>query len=158
MLTALLVFFTLYYFIYIKSKLIKKKIIFKILLCAGSLLLHGLFSGCGEQGLRFSCSVQVSHCGGFSCCGARAVRCAGLSSCSTWALRAQAQQLWWAQLLCSMWGLPGSGVEPVSSALAGGHCTTEPAGKSRKLIFKKKNIYFQFAVLGLTCDMWDLVP
>ena len=31
MLTALLVFFTLYYFLYIKSKLIKK-IIFKILL------------------------------------------------------------------------------------------------------------------------------
>jgi len=27
--------------------------------CAGSLLLHGLFS---------SCAVQASHCNGFSCC------------------------------------------------------------------------------------------
>ena len=35
-----------------------------------------------------------------------------------------------------MWGLPGSGTEPVSSALAGGFFTTEPPGKSlRKEIF-----------------------
>ena len=40
------------------------------------------------------------------------------NSCSTWA-----------QLLRSMWDLPRSGIEPVSSALAGGFFTTEPAGK-----------------------------
>ena len=27
-----------------------------------------LFSSCGEWGLLSSCSVQASHCGGFSCC------------------------------------------------------------------------------------------
>ena len=30
------------------------------------------FSSCGEQGL-LCCSARASHCGGFSCCGARAV-------------------------------------------------------------------------------------
>ena len=48
--------------------------------CAGSSLLHGLFSSCSEQGLLSGCSVWVSHCGGFSCC-------------STWALGGRAQWL-----------------------------------------------------------------
>ena len=30
-------------------------------------------SSCGERGLLFPCGVQASHCGGFSCCGARAL-------------------------------------------------------------------------------------
>ena len=34
---------------------------------AGSLLLRGLFSGCGEQGLLSSYGTWASHCGGFSC-------------------------------------------------------------------------------------------
>ena len=63
----------------------------------------------------------------------------GFSGCSTWA-----QQLhpWglehslssgtWAQLLCSMWSLPGQGIEPVSPALAGRFFTTkQPPGKPR---------------------------
>ena len=29
------------------------------------------FSGCGEQGLLSSCSVQASHRSGLACCGAR---------------------------------------------------------------------------------------
>ena len=45
--------------------------------CAGSLLLCGLFSSCGEQGLLSSCSTRASHCSGFSCCGAQALQCAG---------------------------------------------------------------------------------
>ena len=40
--------------------------------CAGSSLLCGLFSSCGEWGLLSSCSVQAFHCGGgFSCYGAQ---------------------------------------------------------------------------------------
>ena len=31
---------------------------------------------------------------------------------------------------CSMWDLPGPGIEPMSPALAGGFFTTEPPGKS----------------------------
>lgn len=34
-----------------------------------------------------------------------------------------------AQLLCTMWGLPGSGTEPVSPAVAGAFFTTEPPGR-----------------------------
>ena len=55
----------------------------------------------------------------------------GLSSCSS-----QALEHWlgicgaWASLLCSMWYLPRSGIEPVSPALAGGFfLTTAPLGK-----------------------------
>ena len=35
----------------------------------------------------------------------------------------------WAQLLCGMWRLPGSGTEPMPPALAGRFFTTEPPGK-----------------------------
>ena len=35
--------------------------------CAGSLLLHELFSGCSEWRLLSSCSVQASHCDRSSC-------------------------------------------------------------------------------------------
>ena len=49
-----------------------KKIIVLISLlifgCAGSLLLRGLFSGCGEQRLPSRCDGWASHCSGYSCC------------------------------------------------------------------------------------------
>ena len=32
--------------------------------------------------------------------------------------------------MCDMWGLPGPGLDPMSSALAGGFLTTGPLGKS----------------------------
>ena len=63
--------------------------------CAGSSLLHGLFSSCCERalGLFSSCRVQASHCSGFSCHGAWArgaqavvVAAHGLSSCGSWVL------------------------------------------------------------------------
>ena len=34
--------------------------------CAGSSLLHGLFSSCGERGLLSSCPARASPCSGFS--------------------------------------------------------------------------------------------
>ena len=49
-----------------------------------------------------------------------------------------------AQLLCSMWDLPGLGHEPVSPALAGGLSTTAPPGKP---LFLK----FIFGHIGLRC-------
>ena len=54
---------------------------------------------------------------GFSSCGSWALECR-LSSCGTQA-----------QLLHSMWDLPGPGLEPMSPALAGGFLTTAPQGK-----------------------------
>ena len=46
--------------------------------CAGSSLLHGLFSSCSKWGLLSSCSQPASRCSGFSCCRARALKCAGV--------------------------------------------------------------------------------
>ena len=75
-----------------------------------------------------SCGVWASHCCGFCCCGTRTPECLGVSGCGSWALEhrlssCDAQ----AQLLCSTWNLPGPGIEPVSSTLAGrflSTCTT----------------------------------
>ena len=39
------------------------------------------FSSCGKWGLLPSCSVQASHCSGFSCGRAWALGCAGFNSC-----------------------------------------------------------------------------
>ena len=49
-------------------------------------------------------------------------------------------------MLLGIWELPGSGIEPVSPALAGGLSTREPPGKPQEG-FKKKI----WAVLGLRC-------
>ena len=72
------------------------------LLCAGFLWLR-------QAGASPRCSAQASHCRGFSCCGAQAlgawssvIAACGLSSCGTRA-----------SLLCGMWNLPGSGIEPI---------------------------------------------
>ena len=51
--------------------------------CAGSSLLCGHFSSCGERGLLSSCRVHVSHCNGFSCCRARVLGHSSFSTCSS---------------------------------------------------------------------------
>ena len=61
--------------------------------------------------------MGASHCGGFSCCRARALD-RGLSTCDARA-----------QLLRGMWDLPGPELELMSPALAGGFLTTAPPGK-----------------------------
>ena len=61
-----------------------------------------------------------------------------LSSCCTWVSRAQAQELWCTGLVVpGLWDFSGSGIEPVSPALAGRFFTTEPPGKPKKYIFKQ---------------------
>ena len=95
--------------------------------CVGSSLLHAGFLQLWQAGATLRCSVQASHCGGFSCCrawalGMRAsvVVAHGLSSCGSWALECRLSSCGTrAQLLLSMWNLPGPGLEPVSPALAG---------------------------------------
>ena len=72
-------------------------------------LLHGLFSGC---------TAWASHCHDCSCYGAWTLGHVGFSSCGARAY-----------LLCGMWEPPGSGIEPMSAALASGFFTTEPPGK-----------------------------
>ena len=43
------------------------------------------FFSCSEWGLPYSCDVQASHRGAFSCCEGGALICEGFSNCSTWA-------------------------------------------------------------------------
>ena len=78
--------------------------------CAGSLLLRGLFSGCGECGQLSRWWARAAHSAG------PPAEVPGLGSCGTWEP-------------------PGSGTEPGSPALAGRHLTTEPPGKPRKYYF-----------------------
>ena len=121
----------------------------------GLFLLHGLFSSFGEWGLlsghrswashcsAFSCGVWASHRGGLSCCKAQALGCLDFSSYGTWLGGCGSQDLQhrpnsrgaWASLLRDMWDLPGSGIKPVSAALAGGFLTTDPPRKPRPNIF-----------------------
>ena len=90
--------------------------------CAWSLLLHGLFSSCGEWEQLSSYSVQASHCDGFSC-EARAPE---------HRLTSRGTQVW---LLHSMWGLPGSGIKHVSPTLSVEFFATEPSGKPWAYVF-----------------------
>ena len=87
--------------------------------CAGSSLLHRLFSSCGKQGPLSSCDAWTSHCGDF-CCDSGAVEYR-LNGCDAWA-----------QLHHGMWGLPGPGTESASPALAGGFFTTKSSGKPQR--------------------------
>ena len=89
--------------------------------CAGSLLLHAVFLWLCWLATLY-CGVQASHCGGFS-----------LGSTG---FRVQAQSCGArAELPCGTWGLPQSGIEPVSPTLGGGFLTTGPPGKFQELIW-----------------------
>ena len=48
-----------------------------------------------------------------------------------------------------MWDLPGSGIEPMTAALAGGFFTTEPPGKPLKS-FEIENAHYKKVVLICT--------
>ena len=67
-----------------------------------------------------SLQCTASHCSGFSCCRAQAVGHVGFSTCGAGAL-----------LFRGMWGLPRSGIEPVSLALQGRFLLTGPPGKPK---------------------------
>ena len=73
------------------------------------------FSGCGNSGLLSTCSVQASHCCGFSCCRVQVPEYAGYSICGTPA-----------ELSPNMWHCPRPGNEPMSPTLAGRFLTTGP--------------------------------
>ena len=114
------------YFTQVRCKIIKlasfyyyfKNILF-IFSCAGSSLLHVGFLQLQPAGAPLGCGARASHCSGFSCCRAWALECE-LSSCGSGA-----------QLLHSMWDLPGPGIKPVSPALTGRLLSTAPPGKSK---------------------------
>ena len=76
----------------------------------------------------------------------KALGCTGFSSCSSQGLELRLSSYSvWAQLLCSMWDLPGSGIKPTSPARAGKFFTTEPPGKPPQCGFKEQLFFAQRA-------------
>ena len=128
--------------------------------CAGSSLLLGLSLVVVSRGLSsLQCSgfsvwwllllqrTDSRHLG-FSSCGVwthslglPGSRAHGLSSCGVWT---------WSP--CSMWNLPGSGIKPISPALAGGFLTTGPPGKSSSLILSLSPFLPYFLLSLQTCS------
>ena len=98
--------------------------------CAGSSLPRELFSSCRECRVLSSRGAWAPHGSGFSRHRAQAPGSVGSAVLVPWALGHQLNgcciPAW---LPHSTWDLPGSGIEPVSPALAGGFFTTEPPGK-----------------------------
>ena len=112
--------------------------------CIGSSLLRVGFSLVAENG-----SYSSLQCAGFSLrwlllLRSMGSRQAGFSSCGSRALEPRLSSCGArAQLLRSMWDLPGPGLKPVSPAMAGGFLTTAPPGKAGDFL-KKMSIYIQF--------------
>lgn len=81
--------------------------------------------------------MRTPHCGGVSCCKARALGWAGVSSCRTWVWqlqlpgsRVQAQCLWHTGLAAPRHGGSSwAGIETASSAPPGGLLTPESPGQ-----------------------------
>ena len=48
----------------------------------------------------------------------------------------------WASLPCSMWNLPGPGIEPMSPALAGGFSATMPPGTPSLHFYVEGNMWY----------------
>ena len=82
------------------------------------------FSSCSEWELFSSCCAQAAHCPGFCCSRVWALECAGFGSCVAGS-----------QSPSGMWDLPGPGIKPVSSVLAGELPTTGLPGKSWYSVF-----------------------
>ena len=90
----------------------------------------GFFSSCSERGLLSSCSAWASHRGDFPPCGARGLGAVGFSRCSSPALEHRLRSCAaLAALLCGMWDLPESEVEPMSPTWPGRFFAISPPGK-----------------------------
>ena len=121
---------------------LKKKIILCIYFgCAGSSLLLGPFSSCGEQGPLWLWCAGLSWWlllwnPGSRACGLQQLQHVGSEAVAPGALEHRlgshgtgAESPW------GMWGLPRSGIKPVSLALAGAFFTAKPPGKPWRKIF-----------------------
>ena len=111
---------------------------------AGSLLLCGLFSSCGEwaysiavvHGLLIAVTSLAER--GLSGVQASVVGAHGLSSYGSWALQHRLNNCGpGAQLFHSICDIPGPGIEAMSPAFTGGFFTTEPPGKPLTTEFLK---------------------
>ena len=107
------------------------------------------------SGGHSGCSAWASHHGGFSPCGARALGPGGCSRCSSQAVECSLSSGGArASLLCGMWDLPKSEVEPMSLTWAGRFFTIEPPGKPSTVSVNIPKLQWQFLgpqLYGLFC-------
>ena len=130
-----------FYFILIFSFLTLFIYLF-IFVCIGSSLLHAGFLQLQRVGATLRCGAGVLIVVA-SLVAEHGLQACGLSSCGSRSLERRLSSCGaQSQLLRSMWDLPGSGLEPVSPALAGGFLTTEPPGKPCTNIFFQVVCYF----------------
>ena len=126
------------FFFFPKAKLRVKFVVLWVLVF---ILFFNLYSSMAALGLRCCTGLLWLWQGGAALCrGARASHCSDFSYWGAQAPGAPApvvvvHGLW---LLCSMWSLPGPGIELVSLALAGGFLSTVPPGKSWIIVFGLK--------------------
>lgn len=86
------------------------------------------FPSCGQLGLLLV-AVHKLLIPVASLVGEHGLKGVGFSPCGMWA-----------QLLPGLWNLPGSGIGPTSSALAGGFLSTVPPGKPEKWCLLKEAV------------------
>ena len=113
-------------------------------LCWVFVAARGLFYSCGEQGLLFVAVHRLLIAVASRCraqaLGAQAsvVVARRLSSCGSRALERRLSSCGArAYLLCGMWDLPGPGLKPVSSALAGRFSITAPPAKPTLTVLRR---------------------
>ena len=113
-----------------------------------------LFSACGKQGLLSSCSAQTSHCGWFSCGGARVLEQSTFSSCRFQALAHRLNTCGtWAKLLHRMWESSWTMCWTCLSCIAVWFFTTEPPGKP---LFVSLILLFMGALHSLYSNYWPV--
>ena len=109
--------------------------------CAGSLLLCGRFSPVVASGGYCLAAVRELLAEVASLGVEQGLQ--GTCSCGPWALGHMLSSYGaQTQLLCGMWGLPGSGIDRMSPALAGRLFTTEPPRKPQFQLFL--SVIYQF--------------
>ena len=107
----------------------------------------------------FPSRVRASRCSGLSCCRAWARGCICFSSCGSQTLERRFNSCgsgtW---LLYGMWDPPGSGIQPVSPALAGRLSPTESQGSPKLISFFKMYLRLRQGLAtewGLLQRKWD---
>ena len=111
--------------------------------CVGFFIAARAFFWLQWLGVTLYCGAQACRCGGFSC-GVQTLGAQASVVCGMWAqylcslalehrLNSCGTQAW---LLWGMWDLPGSGIKPVSHALASRFFTVEPPEKPWSRDFK----------------------
>ena len=138
-----------------RTPFLKIYFIYFIFGCVGSSLLCAGFLWLWRAGATLRCGVQVSHCSGFSCCGARAlgawasvVVAHGLSSCGTRALERRLSSCGArAQLLCGMWDVGSSRARarthvPCIGRRILNHCATREAPRKSTFL----SVVFPYSV------------